>query len=98
MVAFDGGSVTSAAGFLLLCRLDQQLSLFDLVRATDPLGQETRPAVHQDTPVFEYVRAGIGRLDAVSDRMRQGCLDHLAGMVRRPKKIVKVSTVRLKLE
>ena len=42
---------------LLLRRLDQRLSLFDLARATDPLGQVTRPVVHQDTPAFEQVGA-----------------------------------------
>ena len=38
VAAFDGGSVTSDAGLLLMRRLDQRLPLFDLVRATDPLG------------------------------------------------------------
>ena len=28
-----------------------------------PLGQVTRPVVHQDTPAFKQVRAGIGRLE-----------------------------------
>ena len=47
-----------------------------------PLGQVTRPVVHQDMPAFEQVRAGIGRLDPVPDHMRQGRLDHLPGMIR----------------
>ena len=47
-----------------------------------PLGQVTCPVVHQDTPAFEQVRAGIGRLHPVPDHMRQGRLDHLPGMVR----------------
>ena len=72
MAAFDGGSMTSDTG-LLLGRLDQRLSLFGLARATDPLGQVTRPVLHQDTPAVEQVGAGIGRLD------------HLPGMIRRPK-------------
>jgi len=44
-----------------------------------PLGQVTRPIVHQDTPAFEQVRAGIVRLDPVPDHMRQGRLDHPPG-------------------
>ena len=44
-----------------------------------PLGQVTRPVVHQRTPAFEQVRAGIGRLHPVADHMRQGRLDHLPG-------------------
>ena len=47
-----------------------------------PLGQVTRPVVHQDTPALKQVRAGIGRLDPVPDHMRQGRLDHLPGMFR----------------
>ena len=66
---------------LLLRRLDQRLSLFGLARATDPLGQVTRPVVHQDTPALEQVGAGIGRLYTVPDRMCQGRLDHLPGMI-----------------
>ena len=73
--------MTSDTG-VLLRRLDQRLSLFDLARATDPLGQVTRPVVHQDTPAFEQVRAGIGCLDPVPDHMRQGRLDHHPGMIR----------------
>ena len=57
-----------------------------------PLGQVTRPVVHQDTPAFEQVRAGIGRLDPVPDHMRQGRLDHLPGMIRRPTNPVKAFT------
>ena len=47
-----------------------------------PLGQATRPVVHQDTAAFEQVRAGIGRLDPVADHMGQGRFDRLPGMVR----------------
>ena len=47
-----------------------------------PLGQVTRPLVHQDTPAFEQARASIGCLDPVPDHMCQGRLDHLPGMVR----------------
>ena len=47
-----------------------------------PSGQVTGPVVHQDTPAFEQLRAGIGRLHSVPDHMRQGRLDHLPGMVR----------------
>ena len=35
-----------------------ETALLDLVGATDPLGQVTRPVVQQDTPAFEQVRAG----------------------------------------
>ncbi len=73
MAAFDGGSMTSDTG-LLLGRLDQRLSLLELARATDPLGQVTCPVVHQDTPAVEQVGAGIGCLDPVPDHMRQGRL------------------------
>ena len=59
-----------------------EVALFDLVRAAHPLVQVTRPVVHQDTPTFEQVGAGIGRFDPVPDHMRQGRLDHLPGMVR----------------
>ena len=59
-----------------------EVALPDLVGATDPVGQVTRPVVHQDTPALEQVRAGIGRLHPVPDHMRQGRLDHLSGMVR----------------
>ena len=72
--------MTSDTG-LLLRWLDQRLSLLDLVRATDPLGQVTRPVVHQDSPALEQVRAGIGRLDTVANHMRQGRLDYVPGMV-----------------
>ena len=47
-----------------------------------PLGQVTRPILHQDTPPLEQVRAGVGRLDLVPDYMRQGRLDHLSWMIR----------------
>ena len=76
MAAFDNGSIASDTS-LLLPRLDQRLSLFGLVWATDPLGQVAGPVVHQDTPAFEQVGAGIGCLDPVLDYMRQGRLDHL---------------------
>ena len=89
MAAFDGGSIASDTG-LLLRRLDQRLSLFDLAWATDPLGQVTRPVVHQDTPAFEQVRAGIGRLHPVADHVRQGRLDHFPGMIRRPQETVNI--------
>ena len=46
-----------------------------------PLGQVTRPVVHQDTPALEQVQAGIGRLDLVPDCMRLDRLDHLLEMV-----------------
>ena len=46
-----------------------ETALPDLVGATDPLGQVTRPVVHQDTPSFEQVRAGIGR----PTRLRTTC-------------------------
>ena len=59
-----------------------EVALLDLVGATDPFGEVTRPVVHQDTPALEQVRAGIGRLDPVPDHMRQGRLDHLPGMIR----------------
>ena len=59
-----------------------ETALLDLVGAIDPLVQVPRPVVHQDTPSFEQVRAGIGRLHPVPDHMRQGRLDHLPGMVR----------------
>ena len=36
-----------------------------------PLGQVTRPIVHQDTPPLKQVRAGIGRFDLVPDNVRQ---------------------------
>ena len=81
MAAFDGGSMASDTG-LLLRRLDQRLSVFDLARATDPLSQVTCPVVHQDPRALKQVRAGIGRLHPIPDRMRQGRLDHLPGMVR----------------
>ena len=58
-----------------------ETALLDLVGATDPLVQVTRPVVHQDTPSFEQVRTRIGRLDPVPDHMRQGRLDHLPGMI-----------------
>ena len=67
-----------------------EATLPDLVGATDPLGQVTRPVIHQDLPAFEQVRAGIGRLHPVPDHMRQGRLDHLPGMVRRPGQTVNV--------
>ena len=57
-----------------------------------PWGQVTRPVVHQDTPALEQVRAGIGCLDPVPDDMRQGCLDHLPGMVGQPVSSVNVFT------
>ena len=59
-----------------------EAALPDLVGATDPLVQVTRPVIHQDLPAFEQVRAGIGGLHPVPDHMRQGRLDHLPGMVR----------------
>ena len=37
---------------------------------------------HADTPAIEQVRAGIGCLHPVPDRIRQGRLDHPPGMVR----------------
>ena len=49
--------------------------------ASLPLSQVTRPVVHQDTLALEQFRAGIGRLHPVADHMRQGCFDHLPGMV-----------------
>ena len=36
-----------------------------------PLGQVTRPIVHQDTPPLKQVRACIGRFDLVPDNVRQ---------------------------
>ena len=69
-----------------------EAALLDLVGATDPLGQVTRPVVHQDTPALKQVRASIGRLDPVPDHMRQGRLDHLPGMIRRPKNPAKAFT------
>ena len=61
-----------------------EAALPDLVGATDPLVQVTRPVVHQDTPALEQVRTRIGRLDPVADHMSQGRLDHFPGMVRQP--------------
>ncbi len=58
-----------------------EVAVLDLVRASGPLGQITRPVVHQDTPSLEQVGAGMGRLHPVPDHMRQGRLDHLPGMV-----------------
>jgi len=46
-----------------------------------PLGQVTRPIVHQDTPAFEQVRAGIVRLDPVPDHMRRAAPITPPGMV-----------------
>ena len=37
-----------------------------------PLGQVTRPVVHQDSLAFKQVRAGIGCLDPVLDHVRHG--------------------------
>ena len=39
------------------------------------------PFLHQDRTEIEQARAGIGRLHPTADHMRQGCLDHLAGMI-----------------
>ena len=36
-----------------------------------PLGQVTRPILHQDTPPLEQVRAGIGGFDLIPDNVRQ---------------------------
>ena len=58
------------------------MSLFDLVRASDPLGQVPGPVVHDDAVPLKQVGAGIGLLHPVPDHMRQDRLDHLPGMVR----------------
>ena len=55
-------------------------------------GQEPGPLLHQDPAALEEVRASIGRLEPVPDHMRQGRLDHLPGMIRRPLNPVKVFT------
>ena len=44
-------------------------------------GQVTRPLVLQRPSALKQVRAGIGCLDPVPDHMRQGCLNHLPGMI-----------------
>ena len=49
--------MASDAGLLLLVRLDQRVYLCDFVRETNPMGQEARPVVHQDTPA---VLANLG--------------------------------------
>ena len=58
-----------------------------------PLGQVGRPVVHQDTPWLKEVGTCIGGFDLVSDHMRQGRLDHLAWMIRRPNNPFKVFNV-----
>ena len=82
----DGAPHERGAGglraWLSLWPAPGEVVLLDMVRATDPLGQVTRPVVHQDTPAFEQDRAGIGCLYPVPDHMRQGRLDHLSGMIR----------------
>ena len=60
-----------------------------------PLGQVTRPVVHQDTPAFEQVRAGIGRLHPVAGHLRQGRFDHLSEMIRRSTNPVKAFGLHL---
>ena len=55
-------------------------------------GQVAGPIVHEPAPALEKVRARIGRLDPVPDPMRQGRLDDLPGMIRRPPNSVKVFT------
>ena len=50
-----------------------------------PSGEVTSPVVHQDTPAFEQVGAGIGRLHAVPDHMRQGRFNDLSRVIRFPR-------------
>ena len=57
-------------------------SLSEFLILSLPLGQVARPVVHQDTPPFEQVRAGMGRVDPIPDHMSQSRLNHQLGMVR----------------
>ena len=88
------GSSSSAPGVFF--RLGSRLGPASLLRGFHsvprPLGQITRPVVHQPALALEQVRAGIGRLDPVPDHMRQGRLDHLPGRVGLPTNSVKVFT------
>ena len=44
--------------------------------------QVARPILHQDAPPLEQVRAPIGGLDGVPNRVRQRRLDDFPGMIR----------------
>ena len=86
------GELAAPRGFPHL-RQDPRASLLRRLRLLPlPLGQVTRPLVHQCPPAFKQVRAGVGRLDPVLDHMRQGRLDHLSGMIRLLTNSVKVFT------
>lgn len=84
VAAFDGGSIVSDTGLPQSRRLDHRLSLFNLARATDPLGQVMGSLVHDDTPPLEQVGTVIGCLDPVADHMRQVRFHRLPRMVRPP--------------
>ena len=68
MAAFDGASITSEAGLLLLRQLDQGLSLLDLARATDPL-----VSLLQGLPVLPHALGQLTRPVVSTPQCKQNC-------------------------